>query len=124
MRKGHARLRVGSQYVNFAYATPKEFRELLAQQESYPLPLGKIGERTYWHFQSRFYWENDGLMPDEVRARISHSKSVREVASNAPNEDGARLTMAATAMGTTVAASDQGEDGGGRHKGKNKPGKG
>ena len=36
MRKA-MRLRVGSQYVNFAYVTPKEFRELLAQQESYPL---------------------------------------------------------------------------------------
>jgi hypothetical protein len=43
MRKGHARLRVGSQCVNFAYATPKEFRELLEQQETYPLPLVKIG---------------------------------------------------------------------------------
>ena len=43
MRKGHARLRVGSQRVNFAYATPKEFRELLEQQETYPLPLVKIG---------------------------------------------------------------------------------
>ena len=43
MRKGHARLRVGSHCVNFAYATPKEFRELLEQQETYPLPLVKIG---------------------------------------------------------------------------------
>ena len=43
MRKGQARLRVGSQCVNFAYATPKEFRELLEQQETYPLPLVKIG---------------------------------------------------------------------------------
>jgi hypothetical protein len=52
MRKSHARLRAGSQYVNFAYVTPKELRELLAQQESYPLRLGKINERTYGTFRT------------------------------------------------------------------------
>jgi hypothetical protein len=70
MRKGHARLRVGS-----STSTPRMSRRMssassLRNQESSALRLGKIGERTYWHFQNRFYWENDGLMPDEVRALL------------------------------------------------------
>ena len=75
--KGRARLHVGNQAITFARVKEREFHELLAQQESYPLPLGKIGERTYWQFQDRFYWENEDLDADEVYALLV-SKQQRE----------------------------------------------
>jgi hypothetical protein len=43
----------------------KQFQEFLEQQSS-PLRLVTIDDRTYWLFQDRFYWENEGLEADEV----------------------------------------------------------
>jgi hypothetical protein len=37
----------------------REFRRLQVEQQTYPLGLAKIGERTYRQFQDRFYWEKD-----------------------------------------------------------------
>lgn len=73
MKKGHVRLQVGSQvvdFVDFGQVTPNEFRELQVAQRQDPLRLAKIGERRFWLFQDRVYWENDGLDADEVRALL------------------------------------------------------
>jgi hypothetical protein len=71
MGKGYVRLQVGGQIVDFGSVIPKEFRELQVAQQEYPLRLPKIGERRYWQFQDRIYWESEDLDADEVRpARI------------------------------------------------------
>jgi len=70
MRKGHVRLQVGPQIVDFGSVTTKEFRELQVAQRDDPLRLPKIGDRRYWQFQDRVYWENEGLEADEVRALL------------------------------------------------------
>ena len=46
--------------------TLEDFQELKEGQQQWPFRVGKIGERTYWYFQDRFYWENDDLNADEV----------------------------------------------------------
>jgi hypothetical protein len=61
---GRVRFHVGTQVVTLGNMRQKQLRELL--QQSAPVRLATIGERTYWHFQDRFYWENDGLDSDAV----------------------------------------------------------
>ena len=36
----------------------------------YPLRFEKVGERRYWQFQDRIYWENEDLAADEVYALL------------------------------------------------------
>jgi hypothetical protein len=70
MRKGYVRLPVGRETVDFGSVIPKEFRELQVAQQEYPLRLPKIGERRYWQFQDRVYWESEDLDADEVYALL------------------------------------------------------
>jgi hypothetical protein len=77
MGKGYVRLQVGGQIVDFGSVIPKEFRELQVAQQEYPLRLPKIGERRYWQFQYRIYWESEDLDADEVYALLV-SKQQRE----------------------------------------------
>jgi hypothetical protein len=70
MRKGYVRLQVGRKIVDFGSVIPKEFRELQVGQQEYPLRLPKIGERRYWQFQDRIYWESEDLDADEVYALL------------------------------------------------------
>jgi hypothetical protein len=56
---GRARLHIGDQTVTFGWIREREFRRLQVEQQTYPLLLAKIGERTYWQFQDRFSWEKD-----------------------------------------------------------------
>jgi hypothetical protein len=77
MRKGYVRLQVGREIVDFGSVIPKEFRELQVAQQEYPLRLPKIGERRYWQFQDRVYWESEDLDADEVYALLV-SKQQRE----------------------------------------------
>ena len=70
MTKGYVRLQVGKQIVDFGRVTTKEFRQLQVGQQEYPLRLAKIGERRYWQFQGRVYWENQDLDADEVYALL------------------------------------------------------
>jgi HNH endonuclease len=70
MRKGYVRLQVGREIVDFGNVTPKKFRELQASQQEYPFRLPKLGERRYWQFRDRVYWENEDLNADEVYALL------------------------------------------------------
>lgn len=57
--------------------TAEEFRDRLRQSDSAPMPFGRIGERMYWCFEERWYWDNDGLGADEVRALLKARASRR-----------------------------------------------
>jgi hypothetical protein len=50
---------------------------------SAPAREDRVNGRT-GTFQNRFYWENDGLMPDEVRAFLLTQQERQRVASNLP----------------------------------------
>ncbi|MCC9175467.1 HNH endonuclease [Arthrobacter sp. zg-Y179] len=40
-------------------------------QRRYPRLVAKIAGKRYWHYQDWFYWENEGLNPDQVYALIT-----------------------------------------------------
>lgn len=46
------------------------FRQLKADQQSMPWPLFKDGRRVLWTMHDCFYWEDEGLDVDDVRALI------------------------------------------------------
>ena len=35
-----------------------------------PVPVAEDERRTWWMFRGRFFWEDDGLAPDEVMALV------------------------------------------------------
>jgi len=47
-----------------------EVAQCFAQQRTYPVRLASIDERTYWQFQDRFFWDNDGLDAAAVYALL------------------------------------------------------
>src|SRR5829696_2359194 len=79
MTKGHLRLQVESEIVDFGRrVSPKDFREIQAQQKEYPRRLPKIDERRYWQFQDDIYWESEDLDADEVYALLVSQQQIEE----------------------------------------------
>lgn len=39
-------------------------------QQQWPGRCGRIGDRTYYKFQGKFYWDNDDLTTDQVHALL------------------------------------------------------
>jgi hypothetical protein len=62
----------------------REYHKLQVEQQAYPLRLAKIGERTYWQFQDRVYWENGASTPMRFMPCSSQSSSESAAASNEP----------------------------------------
>lgn len=48
----------------------RRVRELLALQADEPVAIMADGRRTYWAFEDRFFWEDDGLSPLDVLALV------------------------------------------------------
>lgn len=48
----------------------EEFDQRKAQQHSFPVDWAVIGDRRYFEFQGKFYWDNDGLTPQQVHALL------------------------------------------------------
>ena len=42
----------------------------MESQQNFPVLVAKIGERTYWHFQNRFYSDNEDLGAEAVYALL------------------------------------------------------
>jgi 5-methylcytosine-specific restriction endonuclease McrA len=40
------------------------------ESDEYPVCVGSVGERGYWLFRGRWYWDNDDLTADEIYALI------------------------------------------------------
>ena len=68
---GPAVISIGRKSYELRKISRNEFREHHEQQLGYPKLVARISDRRYWHFQNRFYWENDGLNADEVYAVIT-----------------------------------------------------
>jgi HNH endonuclease len=69
-KRGHVRLHLGNKMYNVGRITLEGWSKVKIEQRTYPVKVCTEGERTYWHFQDRFYWENEGLDADEVHALL------------------------------------------------------
>lgn len=69
--KGPAVLTVGKKVYLLRKMSRAEFQERLDIQLQRPRLVAKISGRRYWHYQDRFYCENEGLNSSEVYALIS-----------------------------------------------------
>ena len=69
--KGWLILYVGARrFYRVAKLHKTEVAQCFAQQRTYPVRLASIDERTYWQFQDRFFWDNDGLDAAAVYALL------------------------------------------------------
>jgi hypothetical protein len=70
-RKGWVTLSLGKSGIHRARKVYRdEFEHLAGLQRSFPQAVLRLGDRTYWWFQDRVYWDNDCLNADEVRALL------------------------------------------------------
>lgn len=75
--KGPAILTIGKHTFLLAKMSRADFEDRWNHQQQYPSATGRHFGRRYWHFQNEFYWENEGLDADQVRALIVTQKQRR-----------------------------------------------
>jgi 5-methylcytosine-specific restriction endonuclease McrA len=68
--RGWFTLHVGKTTYRVGRLARDEFQAMRSDQERVPVPVGRVGERTFWWFRGRFYWDNDGLTQQEVYALL------------------------------------------------------
>jgi 5-methylcytosine-specific restriction endonuclease McrA len=61
---GRKRFRVGTK------SHKSTFSRMLQRSESYPVSFATVGERRYWRFGDRWFWDNEGLSADQVQALL------------------------------------------------------
>jgi hypothetical protein len=47
-----------------------QIEDVIAAQKDQPVAMVRHGKRLLWHFHERFYWEDDGLAADDVKALV------------------------------------------------------
>ena len=67
---GWVRLVVGRKSYDVAKVHKTVHERAVAQQRSYPVLCGVVGERQYWQFQDRYYYDTERLRPDQVHAIV------------------------------------------------------
>ena len=55
-----------------------EFARMLDRSQTFPVPFVKLGERRYWRFGDRWYWDNEDLSADAVHALLVARQQRRE----------------------------------------------
>jgi 5-methylcytosine-specific restriction endonuclease McrA len=68
--RGWFTLHVGKVAYRVGKLTRADFEAMRDDQQRVPVPVGRVGERTFWWFQNRFYWDNDDLAQQEVYALL------------------------------------------------------
>lgn len=68
--RGPVILTIGRNSYRLGKLTRPEFSERQEQQRHRPAAITSIGDRRYWQFENRFYWENEGLRSAEIRALL------------------------------------------------------
>lgn len=101
--KGLVRVAIGSKlYIRGTRKIHRdEFAQMYAQQQTYPVVLIEVNERTYWWFQGRTYWDNDDLDADAVHALLV-TRQQRETGR-------VERAKAMVAMGQTPRVSQRGQ---------------
>ena len=67
---GFLRRRLVSGRREFEFISAMAHRAILAEQRTVPVAVAEDERRTWWMFRDRFFWEDDGLGPDEVAALV------------------------------------------------------
>lgn len=68
--RGWLTLQIGRHVYRFGKIARDEFQAMHQGQQRVPVSVGRVGERSYWWFQDRFYWDNDNLAGEEVYALL------------------------------------------------------
>jgi 5-methylcytosine-specific restriction endonuclease McrA len=68
--RGWLTLQVGRYTYRSGKIARDEFQAMRQRQQRVPVPVGRVGERSYWWFQDRFYSDNDDLAGEEVYALL------------------------------------------------------
>jgi hypothetical protein len=68
--KGKLTFHVGAKWWALGKMERAKWDQVLQAQQLRPMPVLRIGERQYWQFRHRFYWDNDGLSSDQVYALL------------------------------------------------------
>ena len=71
---GHGRidLIVGQrQYRSFFRVSRSEFAQMVRRSRTLPVPFGYAGNRRYWLFRNRWFWEDEGLGAEQVRTLVT-----------------------------------------------------
>ncbi|WP_429426454.1 HNH endonuclease [Nocardia sp. GAS34] len=70
-RKGPVVLRVGRhEHIGTMKISATDYQQKLQSAASYPVPFLRIGDRTYWLYGGKWFWDNDGLQANEVYALL------------------------------------------------------
>ncbi|MDO5744908.1 MAG: HNH endonuclease [Micrococcaceae bacterium] len=69
-RKGPIIVKIGRQIYPVGKMPESEFAQRQEVQLQRPIALIRIGEKVYWQFQNRIFWENEGLKSKEVYALL------------------------------------------------------
>ncbi len=69
--KGLVTIVIGRKVMQVAGRIHKsEFAAQKAQQATFPVQWARVGDRSYYEFQGKFYWDNDDLTPQQVHALL------------------------------------------------------
>jgi hypothetical protein len=69
---GRVVVTVGRKQFRVAQKSHKtEFARLWQLSATHPVCFVRVGERTYWRLDSRWFWDNEGLTANEVYAVIA-----------------------------------------------------
>ena len=67
---GFLRCRFVSGRREFRFISGMAHRGILRDQQAVPVAVAQDERRTWWMFRGRFFWEDDGLAPEEVMALV------------------------------------------------------
>jgi 5-methylcytosine-specific restriction endonuclease McrA len=98
--RGWMTLTIGKQIYRVAKMGTDEFEAMASQEERAPVAVGRVGERSYWWFQRRFYSDNDGLSQSQIYALLI-TRQQRE-------QQRIAIAQATVAVGATPQSSSRG----------------
>jgi hypothetical protein len=69
-RKSQVWFKVGKNLYDLGKVPAQRVNRIEIGQRDYPAPLLQIGERSYWRFADRYWWDNDGHSARDVYALL------------------------------------------------------
>ena len=70
--RGWLTLTIGKQVIRVAKIHANQFSAISQEQERVPVSLARLGERNYWWFRRRVYFDIDDLTQSQVYAASCH----------------------------------------------------
>lgn len=76
--RGWVTVKIGQNSYRTAKMHKNDYLQYFGQQSQYPVSVISLGERNYWLFRGKFYWDNDNLDRDQIYALLV-TREQREV---------------------------------------------